>query len=273
MKTRGYSTASTMFSAPLAGICAATMLMLACSGADEQGKYQSGKKDPALGVKTKDIAEVRALLDKQIEKDKAAGLRKETPDPHAGMAMPPGESAAAAPPKADPNAVTPVGASGKRISVGSLWCIVPEGWMDKPPSSPMRLAEISIPATPGDPEPGQVSIFFFGPDQGGTAEMNLNRWYGQMEQPDGKDSKSVAHLESLKAGTMDVTLVDLTGTMLPSNMPGGAGSSKRQENWRMLAAIIQSAEGPYFVKGTGPAKTMEDNKAKMIQFVTSFAAQ
>ena len=251
----------------------AALLMASCGGV-EQGKYEKGKNDPSLKVTDKDIAKVGETLDRQDTKDRAAGLRKETPNPHAGMIHPP-EMELTNPgynPGAAPSAPTPIGSNGKRIGIGSLWAIVPEGWLDKPPSSPMRLAEITIPPSAGDPEAGQISIFFFGPNQGGTVEMNLNRWYGQFEQPGGKDSKAAAHVESLKAGAMDVTFVDLSGTMLPSSMPG-SGPQARQEHWKMLSAIIMSPEGPYFVKGTGPEKTMVDNKDKMIKFVTSFAGK
>lgn len=245
--------------------------LVACSGKKETGNFTTGPDDPARKVTKEDTEKVAKVLEDQKAKDIAAGIRSESADPHAGV---PGAPPISAPmdTKAASAEATPVGEGGKRISVGGLWAMVPAGWVDRVPSSSMRLAEIEIPAAEGDPEAGTLTVFYFGADQGGSVQMNLDRWYGQFEQPDGRNSKDVALLENMKAGTMDVVMVDLSGTMLQSSMPN-APQTGNQTNWRMLAAIVSSAEGPYFFKATGPNKTMEQNRDKMRQFIGGLTAK
>ena len=53
----------------------------------------------------------------------------------------------------------------------------------------MRAAQYTLPSVkPGDEAP-ELVVYFFGHGSGGTAEANIERWIGQMEQPGGKDSK------------------------------------------------------------------------------------
>jgi hypothetical protein len=42
-------------------------------------------------------------------------------------------------------------------------------------------------------------------------------------------------------------------------MGNPAGPKSKKENYRMLAAIIETSEGNYYVKCYGPAPTMEKN--------------
>lgn len=168
-----------------------------------------------------------------------------------------------------PSQVTEGGAG---VDLGPLTGTIPEGWQGRQPSSPMRAAEMTISKVEGDPEDGQLVVFYFGAGQGGSIEDNLSRWYGQFSQPDGRPSEEVAQTEPLMVGDMRAILVDLPGTMEPSAMPGVA-PTPRQENWRMLAAIVMSPQGPVFFKATGPDATMTANKDKMRELVNSLKAK
>ena len=67
----------------------------------------------------------------------------------------------------------------------------PQGWVAKAPGSSMRVAEFTLPKVAGDAEDAALAIFFFG-GQGGSVQANLDRWIGQMTQPDGRPSKDLA---------------------------------------------------------------------------------
>lgn len=132
----------------------------------------------------------------------------------------------------------------------------------------MRLAQIEIPPTEGDSESGVMTVFYFGPSAG-SIDMNIDRWYGQFSQPDGRPTSEVATRESLRTESgMDVAFIDLTGTMLPSSMPG-VPPSPEQPNSQLLGAIVLSPEGPYFFKATGPEKTLTQNRDTMVEFLQS----
>ncbi len=259
-------------------LCASVSLWFAlASCSKETGKYQTGPNDPALKVTEKDLAQVRQVLDKQEAEDRAKGLRKEQAppmaNPHEGMGSPHGEMPAGHPPipaagGSEPALTIPgnVVGGGSKVDIGPMIAIVPEGWTNHPPSTPMRKAEFTFPASAGDPEGGELSVTTFGAGQGGTVEANLERWINQFGQPDGRASKDVAVIERLNADGMNVTFLDVAGTFLPPKMPGmPQASSSPRNDWRMLAAIVETPDGMFFFKATGPKKTMGDNREKMLK--------
>lgn len=140
----------------------------------------------------------------------------------------------------------------------------PKAWTMEQPASSMRKAQFVIPKTKDDPEDGQVALFYFGP-AAGSVEANVKRWCEQFEQPDGKPSEEVAKREQAKAGKLDVTFIDLTGNMKSPMAPVSSGPVK--SNYRLLAAIIEAPSGPWFVKATGPAATMEASAKDFREFV------
>lgn len=132
---------------------------------------------------------------------------------------------------------------------------VPTGWVAGKPGSSMRVAEFTLPKADKDPEDASLIVYYFG-GTGGSVQANLDRWIGQMQQPDGKDSKTVAKTSTLTSTSgLKITLVDVPGTYVAEVTPG---SSERfnKPNFRQLAAVIETSAGPYFVKLVGPAATV-----------------
>lgn len=251
-------------------------LALACS--DETGKYRTGPDDPALKVTAADLAKVKAVLDEQEKRDREKGLRSvavaKAPDAedhtghdHAEGEHPVSDAGGRQGPYRAATSATPTATAGGRLQMGMLSGVPPKNWLVEQPSSSMRLAQMRIPPSAGDAEPGELAVFHFGPEAGGV-EQNLKRWFGQFSQPDGRDSREMAKVENLNVAGMEAVLIDLSGTMEPTSMPGSTPTPKRP-GWRMLAAIVKSAQGPVFFKATGPEKTMEENREAMKQFVLS----
>jgi|GEM_PF-545616 len=188
----------------------------------------------------------------------------------------PGEEAAvAAAPASAPRAgysarpaAPPPGDQPQPLDMDVVVGVAPPGWIVEPPASTMRKAQIRLPRAEGDPEDAELVVFYFGPGQGGEVEANLERWYAQFSQPDGRPSREAAVTETLRAGDLPVTFVDLAGTMEPSAMPGG-GSTPRRPGWRMLAAIVETPRGNVFIKATGPDRTLSANRGRLLQFILS----
>jgi hypothetical protein len=185
-------------------------------------------------------------------------------DPHASMGQNQGMGGTMGAP--NPTVKAEVGSDG-RITVGKLHGKLPAGWKSVPPSSSMRLAQMELTASPGDPEPGELTVFYLGSDAGGV-EANIERWCAQFDQPDGKQTKEIAKREEIMVGSLKATVVEFSGTMGASTMPGMAQKGMK-ENWANLSAIVMTPEGPFFFKGTGPAKTMKAQKSAMTDFVKS----
>jgi hypothetical protein len=143
---------------------------------------------------------------------------------------------------------------GVLSSVATLKFDAPPGWASKPPASSMRVAEFTLPKVAGDTEDAALAIYFFG-GQGGNVQANLDRWIGQMQQPDGKSSKALAKTTTMTSHGLNITVVDVGGTYVAEMSPGSADHFDKP-GFRLKAAVVETPAGPYFVKLTGPAKTV-----------------
>lgn len=130
----------------------------------------------------------------------------------------------------------------------------PPAWTSRPSASTMRVAEFVVSKAPGDSEDAEAIVYFFG-GTGGTVDANIDRWIGQMQQPDGSASKDKARREALTINGLKVTTVDLTGTYVAEVRPG-ATERHNKPGFRLRAAVVETPRGPYYIKMTGPAKTM-----------------
>ena len=147
------------------------------------------------------------------------------------------------------------------IADGGFELTVPDKWARKQPRVNIIEYEYEVPASTGDDKPGRVTVM----GASGTVEENLQRWYGQFRQPDESDTEKAAKVEEKDVAGQRVTVVDISGTYI--DKPGGpfaGGTAIDRENYRMLAAIIQTTKkgkktGNYFIKLVGPKKTIADN--------------
>ena len=147
----------------------------------------------------------------------------------------------------------------------------PDGWRQSPGGSPMRVAEFALPRADGDAEDAQLIVYYFG-GQGGSVEANIERWVGQMQQADGKPSTAVARKEIRTVNGLKVTLVDVDGTYIAETAPG-AGARHNKPHFRLRAGVVETPKGPYFIKLTGPEKTVTRWNRAYDQFVGSMKAQ
>jgi hypothetical protein len=154
------------------------------------------------------------------------------------------------------------------VAAAALKFDAPAGWVSKPPASSMRVVEYTLPKMAPDTEDAGLAVYYFG-GQGGTVQANLDRWVGQMTQPDGRASKDVAKTTTLQTtGGLKVTLLDVSGTYVAEMSPG-ATDRFNKPGYRLRAAVIEAADGPYYVKLTGPAATVAKWDKEFIAFVKS----
>jgi len=171
--------------------------------------------------------------------------------PHPPMGAPPHAMGAQAKEPGPPRDVDPSGETTD-AELAELTVPVPKEWEKETPSSSMRLAQWTIPGPGGDAE---LVVFRF-PGGAGGVQANVDRWKGQFQPPEGKTIDDVTTVEEMKAGDLEVTLVDVQGRYVAAMQPG-AEAKHDAPDYRMLAAIIQGSGDPFFLKATGPAKTLE----------------
>src|SRR5215831_21143447 len=95
---------------------------------------------------------------------------------------------------------------------GDIHFKAPEGWTTEKASSSMRVAQYKLPKAEGDKEDASLVLYYFGANQGGTAQANIDRWISQIQQPDGSSSKDKAKTETITVNGLKMTTVDVTGT-------------------------------------------------------------
>jgi hypothetical protein len=117
----------------------------------------------------------------------------------------------------------------------------PAGWTKEEPSSNMRKAQYKVPDKDKKGGDAQMAVFYFGP-RNDMLEDNLKRWAQQMGAADPKTE--------VIQGKCKVHLVDLKGTYTGDQQTGP------QENARLLAAVVENHDGPWYFKLVGPAETV-----------------
>ena len=148
------------------------------------------------------------------------------------------------------------------VGEGKLSFVAPEGWTKKQPANRIVEAEYAVPPAKGDETPGRLTAM----GAGGSVEENVTRWASQFTGDAVKPKR-----DKLTVSGCEVHVVDLAGTY--KDTPGGpfaGGKTTLRENYRMLAAMIQTKEaGSYFLKLYGPKATIAENEAKFQDLVKS----
>jgi hypothetical protein len=128
------------------------------------------------------------------------------------------------------------------------------GWIVEQPANAMRKAQYVLPRADGDSEDASLIVHHFG-GQGGSREDNTRRWAGQFEQPDGSPSADKLKSSTRTIAGLEVFEAELSGTYVAETAPG-SGVHLDKPGWRMLAAIVDTREGPWYFKLVGPAATV-----------------
>ena len=133
----------------------------------------------------------------------------------------------------------------------------------------MRAAQYKLPKAAGDKEDALLVVYYFGQGQGGPADANIDRWINQMKQPDGRPSKERARTGTLTVNGLQVTTVDVLGNYSGGMSPDSAPADK-ESMFRLRAAVIDTPKGSYFVKLTGPEKTVAHWDQAYTAYLESF---
>ena len=149
---------------------------------------------------------------------------------------------------AHPPATRPAAAAGTELTFSA-----PSGWVAQP-TRPMTKAIYQVPRAEGDPEDAVLVVSYFPGMKNISLENQLRRWCGEFEQPDATPTRDVMKPKKLEDAHHPTILVDISGTHLSGSM---TGAPEKKKGHRMLVAEIRADGLPWFVKLTGPAKTVE----------------
>ncbi len=159
-------------------------------------------------------------------------------DPHAGLGIPPAGSGPQ---------LTDTGL----LDIGAIALKPPEGWRVEPPSSSMRKAQMRA---EGEAGPAELVVFYFGPQGAGSSQDNIERWVSQFTTADGKQVTDV-DLKEVEINEHRVTRVEVAGRYA-NNMPMQGQQQAPVADQRLIAAIVSTVSGPYYMKFLGPNATV-----------------
>ena len=147
--------------------------------------------------------------------------------------------------------------AAKVVEAGDLKLTVPPTWKQQQPSNNLRLAQFSIEAVEGDKEAAELVI---SPPIGGTRVDNITRWVNQFEAG-GRELV----MSQGKCPQGEYVLVQLSGTYKRSIGPPIRGKTEPAPDYKMhgvMLSVVKDGKsvGNYFLKLTGPAKTVAANE-------------
>jgi hypothetical protein len=187
----------------------------------------------------------------------------------AGCGEQPGSGPGSTPQPADspgtPLRVARPPAAGSGTGATALTWTTPESWVSVTPSTAMRKAQYRIPGESGDAE---FVVFYFGPGQGGTPMANAERWAGQFTLPDGRSGWAGAEIGHLTVGEIDVLTVEVAGTYQGGFRMQQQNAAPKPDQM-LLGAIAEGPDANWFFKLTGPAATVESERAGFANLVAT----
>jgi len=172
----------------------------------------------------------------------------------------PGASAEAEPPRGEadaPDGGPTFAGRTRRIDAVALTFSLPDDWVVRQPDGGFRVIEGR--AAGDDPTLAEATFVatHFGPTGAGAHEDNLLRWARQVVDEQGEPVQpSIGQMRSERAPEIVALTFESTGTFM-SGMPGEEPTPKAGST--VLAAIVEGgADGPVYLKLTGPARTIDD---------------
>ena len=122
-------------------------------------------------------------------------------------------------------------------------------------ASPPRVASFLYPPVEPERDSAMLAVFYFGPEQGGSIEDNIERWIAQMHYDDGRDPHSAAIQYDIKADGMTGHVLSMFGTYKQQIGGPMSGETVFKDRYRLVGVIFEAPEGNVFFKLTGPDET------------------
>ena len=120
-------------------------------------------------------------------------------------------------------------------------------------ASGMRQAEFVYGPIGDEADSATMTVYYFGPTQGGGIEDNLNRWIGQMSPVEDEPARTQFDVNGMTAH-----MVEVEGTYNSSMGGPMSGAAQPHEDYRMAAVVLETSEGNVFFKLTGPDRTAKE---------------
>lgn len=150
---------------------------------------------------------------------------------------------------------------GTETEIDGLKSRAPSNWKSEDPTGQNRVYQFTIPKADGDKEDALLIVFFFGTGQGGGIEANIQRWKNMVKPAEGAKESDAYKTTEFKIGDVKATMFEANGTYMLKKRPFDPNEkAEPRPDYRMVAVILETKNGPYYIRMYGPKKTMEANK-------------
>ncbi len=139
----------------------------------------------------------------------------------------------------------------------------PQDWRTKSPR-PMTVAVYAVPKPANAPADAEVTVSHYPGMKNVPLDMQVKRWAGQFTQPDGQPGQ--AKQTELQNAAHPTTLVDIAGTYNAGSVMMSGGPAPKTD-YRMLVGVVQTDQGPWFVRFVGPQATVNAREKEFLDFV------
>jgi len=136
------------------------------------------------------------------------------------------------------------------IKIKDIKLKFPSDWKQEEPSSRMRLAQFKPPTAEGDDTASELAISSFDGDGGGV-DKNFERWRDQFTGDTRKIKTTAGECEQGK-----YFVSDIKGTYVPPTFGQPGANKAPRPNYRSISVVLSHKKGTYFLRLTGPEKTV-----------------
>lgn len=156
----------------------------------------------------------------------------------------------------------------EKLTTVELSYEAPKSWLQEESISTMRKAQFKIPGK-DDYSSGEMAVFHF-PQMNVDPQSNLDRWIRQFKVDEGKDINDLIERQDFDIKDMKVNYIKLDGTYKKAANPFLPNAEiVEYEDYTLLAAIVNTVNGPWFFKAVGPSVTMEKAKPEFEAMILS----
>jgi hypothetical protein len=153
-----------------------------------------------------------------------------------------------------PEALSSADSDAKLIEVAGVVMPKPSSWQWQTPSGSFRTLQYSVPARAANTSAAELSISVFRDGDGGSIDLNLQRWCGQFVDDDGAPVH--ATIGDRTVHELAIKVVELKG------LYQGVGQAAPRPDMMLLGAIVAAPGRTLYIRLIGQTATVESSRER-----------
>lgn len=140
--------------------------------------------------------------------------------------------------------------AGPTLKIDGVQFTLPSKWLSESSDNQARAGQWRVSPPHGqDGESGEVVVFYFGPNVGGSATENIEAWVGTMFNAEGHPA--AAEVKHRVIGNFKISQVVIFGTY-NQTVPIAGIPPQPKSNYGLVGAVIETPQGNLYWRFTGP---------------------